>query len=633
MSVDSTPPAPLSPIAPEGGEVTPPSPPRKLFAEMGLHADVQRALAEMGFVDAMPVQSETLEPTLAGRDVMIQSKTGSGKTAAFGIPFAEKLVDGQKHEVQALVLAPTRELALQVATEVEKISQYRGITVAPIYGGAPMGKQIAALEAGAQVVAGTPGRVLDHLRRGTLKTKGVRILVLDEADEMLSMGFQEEIIAILERLPRDRQTLLFSATLPPDIVRIARKYMRNPETITLSADYIGVETIEHAYYPVSGINRTEDLRRILEIEQPSFAIIFCNTKDDTEVVAEFLRKQGRRAEAISSNLTQADRERVMGLMRNNELEFLCATDIAARGIDISDLSHVINYAFPESAEVYVHRTGRTGRAGKSGIAISLVGPRELGALYYLRLLYKVKPEERRLPSDEELRTHAEGERYHALAMQLQSEPGGDWRSLARRIGSSVQGERLFAELLRDWFAREAGRPAPAAAPPSLDEQPTRTWEASTDEAPTRRREPLRGRRDDRSGRDSRGPREERGRRDRDERPRSTPPAAVREGALAPDGEVTAPDKIAARDAAEGDPSRARLYLNLGRRDRVEQSDIEAILREHTGLGTGAAEIELRQNNSYLTVSAEDGPRVLEALRGKMHAGREIVCEPAKARSY
>ncbi len=622
MSVDPTSESPAiadGDAAPAGE--TPPSPPRKKFAELGLHDDVLRALAEMGFAEAMPVQSETLAPTMSGRDVMIQSKTGSGKTAAFGIPFAEKLVDGQKAEVQALVLAPTRELALQVATEVEKISQYRGIKVAPVYGGAPMGKQIAALEAGAQVVAGTPGRVLDHLRRGTLKTKGVKILVLDEADEMLSMGFQEEIIAILERLPKERQTLLFSATLPPDIVRIARKYMRDPETITLSADYIGVETIQHAYYPVSGINRTEDLRRVLEIEQPSFAIIFCNTKDDTEVVAEFLRKQGRRAEAISSNLTQADRERVMGLMRNNELEFLCATDIAARGIDISDLSHVINYAFPESAEVYVHRTGRTGRAGKSGIAISLVGPRELGALYYLRLLYKVKPEERRLPSDEELKAHAEGERYHALAMQLHGEPGSEWRSLARRIASSVQGERLFAELLRDWFARAAGRPTPPAQAPSLDEQPTRTWEASSDEAPTRRREPRGRTRDDRGGRESRGPRDERGRRDRDER---SAPA---------DGEVTLPGKVTARAQVEGDPSRARLYLNLGRRDMIETADIAAILREHAGLAEGTAEIELRQNNSYLTVSAEDGPRVLDGLRGKFHGGREIVCEPAKARSY
>jgi ATP-dependent RNA helicase DeaD len=299
-----------------------------------------------------------------------------------------------------MILAPTRELALQVAAEMTRIVANKNLTVAPIYGGAPMGRQIDALKAGAQIVAGTPGRVLDHIRRGTLKTDRIHLLVLDECDEMLSMGFQEEIEKINNELPAKdrRQTLLFSATIPEEIERIGKKHMRAYEKLILTDGYVGVHQIQHQFYMVSGLGRTRELLRVIELEQPESAIIFCNTREDTNLVAQFLRREGYDAEAISSDLAQNDRERVMGRMRDKNLRFLVATDIAARGIDISDLAYVINYTFPESAEVYVHRTGRTGRAGKSGTAISLIGPREIGALYYLRLIYKIRPEEREFPT-------------------------------------------------------------------------------------------------------------------------------------------------------------------------------------------------------------------------------------------
>ncbi len=440
----------------EPGVDVPPTPeqpaaeqPRKTFKDMNLDPAVQQALDEMGYEVPMEVQTAIYDRFVAGQDLMVQSRTGSGKTAAFGIPIAQKVQAGTP-AVQALILAPTRELALQVAGELQRICAYRNIQVVPVYGGAPMGRQIDALKAGAQIVAGTPGRVLDHIRRGTLKTGGIRMLVLDECDEMLSMGFQEEIEKIIRELPAksERQTLLFSATIPEEIERIGKRHMNTYEKVVLSADFIGVEEIEHRYYLVSGLGRTRDLLKILQFEQPESALIFCNTRDDTSVVAGFLRRAGYEAEAISSDLTQADRERVMGLMKERKLKFLCATDIAARGIDISDLSHVINYTFPESPEVYIHRTGRTGRAGKSGIAISLIGPREIGSFYYLKLLYKIKPEERELPSEAEIKTRREGERYQKIAEEVAEDAGDEWVSLARRIWTSGDGERLVGAVLK-----------------------------------------------------------------------------------------------------------------------------------------------------------------------------------------
>src|SRR6476646_2754863 len=267
---------------------------------------------------------------------------------------------------------------------------------------------------------------------------------------MLSMGLLEEITEIIKQCPKDRQTVLFAATIPDDIERIGSRYMREPEKIQLSADFVGVHEIKHTYYMVSGMGRARDLVRVLEVEKPESAIIFCNTREETSMVAEFLRKAGLDAEAISSDLTQKDRERVMGRMRAGNLHYLVATDIAARGIDISDLTHVFNYTFPESAEVYVHRTGRTGRAGKSGLAISLISPRELGNFYMLKLTYKIKPEERTLPSVAEQKTARESEKVDELRAKIGArEPSAEWRALAKRVGAADDGEKMIAALIED----------------------------------------------------------------------------------------------------------------------------------------------------------------------------------------
>jgi len=428
------PPPPETPVADDK-----PAAPSISFADLGLHPEVLRALTEMGFAEPMPVQATTYPLISAGRDLMVQSRTGSGKTAAFGIPFANGLVNPEEKFVQAIVLLPTRELALQVAAELSKICAYRQLTVVPVYGGAPMGRQVEQLHAGGQIVCGTPGRILDHLRRGTLRLDRVRAAVLDECDEMLSMGFQEDIEAILEKTPSERQTLLFSATLPEAIQRLSRRYLRNPEFLKLSADFIGVHEIKHLYYSIPAIHRENELLQILAFEEPKSAIIFCNTREETGRVAEFLRQHGHDAEAISSDLSQSDRERVLGRMRAGGIKFLVATDVAARGIDIENLSHVFNYTFPESPEIYIHRTGRTGRAGRKGTAVSLIGPTEVGSFYYLKLLYKIKPDERALPSEAEIRSHREGERVLVLRRALETDPGAEWRALARRLTGAIDG--------------------------------------------------------------------------------------------------------------------------------------------------------------------------------------------------
>ncbi len=571
-----------------------PAAPTITFAEMGLHADVLRALEEMGFTAPMAVQAATLPLIAAGKDLMVQSRTGSGKTAAFGIPFANSIVRPEDKFVQAIVLLPTRELALQVAAELARICANRQIAVIPIYGGAPMGRQVEQLHAGGQIVCGTPGRVLDHLRRGTLRLDRVRCAVLDECDEMLSMGFQEDIEDILEKTPAERQTLLFSATVPEGIQRLSRRYLRNPEFLKLSADFIGVHDIKHLYYSIPALHRENELLQILAFEEPVSAIIFCNTREETGRVAEFLRQHGHDAEAISSDLSQSDRERVLGRMRAGGIKFLVATDVAARGIDIENLSHVFNYTFPESPEIYIHRTGRTGRAGRKGTAVSLIGPTEVGSFYYLKLLYKIKPDERSLPSEAEIRSHREGERVLVLRRALTADPGPEWRALARRLIGAIDGERLIAALLAHSFASVEGMPvapAPVAAPAAprapMSSSPSSSGEPRGEshdrprdrdrgrppfgDRPNRDRPDRssrgprgdRGPRDDRGTRSDRAPRDDRGPR-RPERPapapvRNDPPPAEKEfwevwgeerAHGAPDNASGAPAPSAASTAAE-----------------------------------------------------------------------------------
>jgi ATP-dependent RNA helicase DeaD len=656
------------------------------FADLGLRPEVMQAIAEMGFSEPMEVQTVTLPLVRAGRDIMVQSRTGSGKTAAFGIPFADGMVDPNQKSVQAIVLLPTRELALQVAAEIARISAQSGLSIVPVYGGAPMGRQIEQLRAGGQIVCGTPGRILDHLRRGTLHLDKVKCAVLDECDEMLSMGFQEDIEAILERTPKERQTMLFSATLPEGIQRLARRYMRQPEMVALSADFVGVHEIHHIYYSIPGGQREAELTRVLAFENPDRALIFCNTREETGRVAEFLRRQGLDAEAISSDLSQSERENVMTRMRAGSIRFLVATDVAARGIDLENLPCVINYTFPESPEAYIHRTGRTGRAGRSGHAISLIGPTEVGSFYYLKLLYKIRPEERALPSEAELRSKREGESVLRLRGLLPDDVGPEWRSLARRIMGAGDGERLVGCLLRGALAEKAAHVEPPK-PLRQDNAEAAVKEGDESARPARelaeprhsgyrdheRSGPGRGRPPrDRERSSSDRPRfggERRERVERSPRPERAPrPSQPAPASAAPSGDgrefwevwseevgrtptaspaptpetvevpnqaptATSPPPAASSQAATPSyqapaPGQVRLYLNLGRKDGISTEEIVSLLAS-TGLSVPATSIDTMNTHTYINVDATDGEKLCAGLVGKERNGRAIMCEPAR----
>jgi len=517
----------LQPQMATSGPAKTPAADQPTFDSLPLSPDVRQVIDELGYTHPTPVQLAVYEPAVRGVNLVVQARTGTGKTAAFGLPLVDQLVRRGVQQVQALVLTPTRELALQVGREIENLGKYRGLKVVPVYGGAPMGKQIEALASGAQVVSGTPGRVLDHLRRKTLDPSAVRVLILDEADEMLSMGFAKELNAIVEMLPKDRQGLFFSATIPPDVDRLARSHLPNPEFITLSSDAVGALQISHLVYLLQGGDKRQELVRILEIENPESAIIFCNTKDETQRVAEALQNRGYDAEWLNGDLEQRERERIMTRTREGKLRFLVATDVAARGIDVSHLTHVINADFPESAEQYVHRTGRTGRAGRTGTAISIIGPKDIGNLYILRLTYKIRPLERQLPSAGELKTRQETDLVDMFRDAFAMRPAHpDDIALARRLLTHSSVEQILAGLLRDHLgAREATGQDPATEaaetrrarnPPPVvaDAAPAETPPQSPDTAATAPSGP-----ESRAARASRATARE-GRR-REERPRET----------------------------------------------------------------------------------------------------------------
>lgn len=370
---------------------------KKKFGNLELSEELVQAVLDMGFEEPSPIQSQAIPYLLEGHDIIGQAQTGTGKTAAFGIPIIEKIIR-PKYRVQALVLTPTRELAIQVSEELSKIGKYKKIRTLPIYGGQSIEMQIRALQRGVHIVVGTPGRIMDHLNRKTLILNQVKTVVLDEADEMLDMGFIDDIEFILKEAPVPRQTVLFSATMPNAIKSLAGNYMTNPQNIAVSRDTLTVPKIEQVYYAVRKENKLNVLCRILDMESVGLSIIFCRTKKGVDELAESLQGRGYLAEGLHGDLSQAQRNRVMKKFRDANIELLIATDVAARGLDIDNVSHVINYDIPQDPESYVHRIGRTGRAGKSGLAITLVTPWELKQLKLIERVIKKKIRRKEAPT-------------------------------------------------------------------------------------------------------------------------------------------------------------------------------------------------------------------------------------------
>ncbi len=350
------------------------------FSDFNLSKAVLRGLQEMGFEEPTPVQSRAIPVLLAGRDVVAQAMTGTGKTAAFGIPLVEA-IEPKRNAVQAVVLAPTRELAVQIAEHVNLLGRYRGLRFAAIYGGQPIERQLRALRQGVHILVATPGRLMDHMRRRSVDLSAVRLLVLDEADQMLQMGFQEDVEYIISHLPDERVTALFSATMPKPILNIVHRYMKSPEIVQLSESRgLTVPKVEQVFYEVPFPRKFEALCRVLDVRQPDRAIVFCATKRMVDEAVERLQARGYVADGLHGDVSQPNREKVLGKFREGKTEVLVATDVAARGLDVPDVSLVINFDIPPDPEYYVHRIGRTGRVGRAGEAITFVNPRELSEL-------------------------------------------------------------------------------------------------------------------------------------------------------------------------------------------------------------------------------------------------------------
>ncbi len=372
------------------------------FDELNLNSKILRGIQEMGFEEATPIQSKAIPIVMEGADVIGQAQTGTGKTAAFGIPLLMK-VDPHNKKTQAIVLCPTRELAIQVAEEIRSLAKYmHAVKVLPVYGGQDIAKQIRSLKGGAQIIIGTPGRVMDHLRRKTIRCDHVNTMVLDEADEMLNMGFREDIETVLEYIPQERQTVLFSATMPKPILEITRKYQKDAVTIKVVKKELTVPNIEQYYYDVKRKDKVEVLSRLLDVYDPKLSLVFCNTKRMVDELTSALQGRGYFAEGLHGDMKQAQRDRVMNKFRNGKAEILVATDVAARGIDVDDVEAVFNFDLPQDDEYYVHRIGRTGRAGRTGRSFTFVKGKEVYKLKDIQRYCKTKILAQKIPSMEDV---------------------------------------------------------------------------------------------------------------------------------------------------------------------------------------------------------------------------------------
>ena len=387
------------------------------FEELGLCPEIERAVRFMGFEEASPIQTKAIPAIISGKDIIGQAQTGTGKTAAFGIPLLQK-IDPKNKKLQAIVLCPTRELAIQVADEIRNLAKYmHGIKILPIYGGQDIVKQIRSLKNGTQLVIGTPGRVMDHMRRKTVKMDHIHTVVLDEADEMLNMGFRDDIETILSGVPEERQTVLFSATMPKPILEITKKYQNHAELIKVTKKELTVPNIEQFYYEVKPKNKEEVLSRLLDIYSPNLSVVFCNTKKQVDNLVTALIGRGYFAAGLHGDLKQSQRDRVMQSFRTGKTEILVATDVAARGIDVDDVEAVINYDIPQDIEYYVHRIGRTGRAGRKGRSFTFANSREIYKIREIERVCHTTITEKKLPGAAKV-LKAKADKYLNKAWEL-----------------------------------------------------------------------------------------------------------------------------------------------------------------------------------------------------------------------
>jgi ATP-dependent RNA helicase DeaD len=676
---------------PEGEASAASDDPRAEFAAMGLGAEALRAIEELGYGEPTPIQRQTIPLLLEGRDVIAQAPTGTGKTAAYGLPIVEHLEVSALYP-QALVLVPTRELAIQVAEALHALGKHRELVTLPIYGGAPYERQFRALRMGVQVVVGTPGRLLDHLRRETLDLSRVKTVVLDEADEMLDMGFIEDIEAILQALPAERQSALFSATIPARVARLAEAYLREPVRVSVAAKEAVAPKVRQVYYEVTWQEKAEALARILDYEQPESAIVFVRTRRDADEVSERLNGLGYLAQPIHGEINQAQRERALERFRAGRTQLLVATDVAARGLDIPDVSHVINYDLPMDADSYVHRIGRTGRAGRTGEALTLVTPRERRTLQMIERLIHRRLQRLRLPTESDVaarRRAAFRDELLGILDAGQLDPFLDMvedlaesrdpmelaaaafklAALSREASATRGGRRDGAPIVpagRPEAAPAAGRPAararraaderaepsapqtelaaaraePVAAAPEVAAQETAAQaspaSAHTPEVPTKREMVS-------AERARRGPARE----DEEPRPSERPAQGERARPVTTEPETAARGSRGRRDERperdgrdwHGRPERdghgadggvTRLFVRVGRRDKVRPADfVGAIANEAHLAGDEVGDIDIYDSFSFVEVPAYAADRVLRALNRTTIRGRPVDATVAR----
>ncbi|WP_425452001.1 DEAD/DEAH box helicase [Bacillus taeanensis] len=419
----------------------------KTFYEFGLQNKTVKALSGMGFETATPIQAETIPVALSGKDLIGQAQTGTGKTTAFGVPLIEK-ADVEAPFVQGLVLTPTRELAVQVAEELNRIGQQKGVRTLPVYGGQDINRQIRALKKVPQIIVGTPGRLIDHIKRKTIKLMNVQTVVLDEADEMLNMGFIEDIEMILQEVPSPHQTLLFSATMPKQIQALAEKFMHEPEIIKVKAKALTVKNIDQQYIEVQEQKKFDALCRLLDIQSPELAIIFGRTKKRVDELSEALMKRGYSAQGIHGDLSQAKRDQVIRRFKEQTIEIMVATDVAARGLDISGVTHVYNFDIPQDPESYVHRIGRTGRAGNKGLAVTFVTPREIDHLRTIEKVSKTTIDRQPVPSYQDVIVEKQQEVVGDMIKAIEKGSMTEYKGTAERLLEEYDSVSLLSAALK-----------------------------------------------------------------------------------------------------------------------------------------------------------------------------------------
>ncbi|MSO56285.1 MAG: DEAD/DEAH box helicase [Acidobacteria bacterium] len=605
------------------------------FSSLGLPRELTDVVTALGYEEPTPVQRETIPLLLEGRDLLGQAATGTGKTAAFALPMLHRINQDRPgpRQTAGLVLVPTRELAMQVAEAVHKYAKGVRLSVLPLYGGAPMHGQIRELERGAQIVVATPGRALDHIRRGTLKIANLRVLVLDEADEMLDMGFAEELDAILKATPATRQTALFSATIPSRILSIAGQHLKNPARITIAREKAAagkMPRVRQVAYIIARAHKPATLERILDMEDPVATLVFCRTRLEVESLVETCNAHGHRAEALHGGMMQKQRDRVMGLFRSQKANLLIATDVAARGLDIEHLSHVVNYDVPASPEVYLHRIGRTGRAGRGGTAITLAEPREQRHLRAIEQFTKSRLDVGKVPTVADLRTRRLELMRASLRERLVAADFDDVRVVVASLAEEFDPIDIAAAAVKMAHLATGGDAEEMTSPPPRRPSAPERHDRPDTAPPPRRPSTASGRPEFSEVRDrpatpsaSRRPSgaEQDDKAPRLRRPDSAPSALRRAG----------PDRPGDREEREGDVdgdsngNMVRLFIGAGRALGVRPGDlVGAITGEANVRSRSLGAIEIADKFSLVEVPEALADRIIAALKATKIRGNKVT---------